>query len=164
MGSKRDLQALRKRRMRAAGLFEKGFSQAEVARRCGVTRQTAMVWYRKWQEEGKEGLEPSMGGRPTKLTASQIEAFEKALLAGPQAHGWSTDLWTLERASALIERLFGVHYHPGHVWRVLRAMGWSLQRPTTRARERDEEAILRWKKRTWPRLKKTTGRAGPSSS
>ena len=54
----------------------------------------------------------------------------------------------------LVERLFGVHYHPGHVWRVMRRLGWSLQRPTTRARERDEEAIASWRKSEWPKLKK----------
>ena len=32
----------------------------------------------------------------------------------------------------------GVEYHPGHVWRLLRQMGWSLQKPGRRALERNE--------------------------
>lgn len=55
------------------------------------------------------------------------------------------------------KRSFGVTYHPGHVWKVMRRLGWSLQRPTTRARERDEPAIARWSREDWPRLERGGG-------
>lgn len=160
----RHLGPLRARRMQAARLFEKGFSQSEVARRCGVSRQTASVWFHALQAGGRSALEPSQGGREAKLTKAQRKKLERQLLRGAQAHGWSTDLWTLERIAKLIHELFGVRYHPGHVWKLLRRMGWSLQRPARRARERDEQAIVRWKKKTWPQLKKTPGPTEPSSS
>lgn len=162
--AKLDAKTIRQRRRRAARLFGQGHSQAEVARRCGVGSTTAMRWYHAWLESGKKSLEPQRRGRPPQLSEAQRKQIEQALLRGPQAHGWSTDLWTLERVARVIHELAGVRYHPGHVWRVLRGMGWSLQRPTTRARERDEEAILHWKKRTWPRLKKSPAGAGRSSS
>jgi hypothetical protein len=34
-------------------------------------------------------------------------------------------------------------------------LGWSYQKPERRALERDDEAIDRWKRQTWPRVKKT---------
>lgn len=137
-------------------MFDRGFSQAEVARRLDVSRVSAMRWHHAWEQEGLEGLEPSgPPGRPVKLSKEDRELVNAALLEGPAAHGFDTDLWTLARAAKVIERVAGVHYHPGHVWRVLRGLGWSLQRPTTRARERDEDAILTWKKRRYARLKKT---------
>jgi hypothetical protein len=80
---------------------------------------------------------------------------DRALHEGPNAHGYATDLWTLPRIRDVIERVSGVRYHEGHVWRVMRQLGWSLQKPTTRARERDEEAIRRWVRERWPQLKKT---------
>jgi hypothetical protein len=52
-------------------------------------------------------------------------------------------------------RVTGVSYYPSHVWRVLRQMGWSLQRPTLKAKERDEEKITQWKTQTWEEVKKT---------
>ena len=55
---------------------------------------------------------------------------------------------------ALIAEQCGVRYHAAHVWRILRQLGWSCQRPTGRALERDEEAIRYWKKVAWPRIKK----------
>jgi transposase len=143
------------RRARAATLFAEGLPQAEVARRCDVSRTTAMRWYRTWIKRGKKDLEPLPRGRPNRLTQAKLQRVEKELLRGAQAHGFSSELWTLERVAELIERVSGVRYHPGHVWRVLRALGWSLQKPTTRARERDELKIASWKKTEWPRLKKT---------
>ena len=147
--------ALRERRERAAKLFQEGLPQAEIARRCGVSRTTAMRWHRAWIKRGRKDLEPLQRGRPNRLTKAKLERIEKALLQGAQAHGFGSELWTLERVAQVIERVSGVRYHPGHVWRVLRSLGWSLQKPTTRARERDEAEIARWKKTVWPRLKKT---------
>lgn len=156
MASTPTTSALRERRARAAKLFDQGLPQAEVARRCGVSRTTAMRWSRAWVKRGKRDLEPLPRGRPNRLSEAKLERIEKALLRGAQAHGFSSELWTLERVAQVIERVADVHYHPGHVWRVLRSLGWSLQKPTTRARERDEVEIARWKKVEWPRLKKTS--------
>jgi transposase len=77
------------------------------------------------------------------------------LLKGPLAHGYINDLWTLKRIAEVIEKQFGVRYDPSGVWHVLRGIGWSCQRPEGRARERDEEAIARWRQRDWPRIKKS---------
>jgi transposase len=121
-----------------------------------------MRWYRSWRKHGQRGLAKSERlGRPPELSGAQLDKVEKVLLEGPEVRGYSSDLWTLPRIAGVIEDVTGVRYHPGHVWRVLRGMGWSLQRPTLRARERDEEAIRRWKKERWPRLKKASGQAGP---
>jgi transposase len=51
------------------------------------------------------------------------------------------------------------------VGRILKQYGWSRQKPSQRAQQRDEEAIRHWKEERWPALKKRPGRkAGLSSS
>lgn len=165
MGCVRDFEAMKQRRLRAARMFERGATQAEVARTFGVSRQAAMLWQRAWKRAGKKGLEGAgRAGRKPRLGVAHRRQVERALRAGPQAHGYRTELWTLPRIATVIERETGVAYHPGHVWRVLHGLGWSLQKPTTRARERDEEAIARWVRETWPRVKKTPHAAAPPSS
>jgi transposase len=115
-----------------------------------------MRWAEAWEEQGLEGLRAAgRAGRKPRLSSEQLREVEQALLEGPLASGYATELWTLPRVAELIQRIAGVRYHPGHVWRVMHQLGWSLQRPTTRAKERDEEAIQRWVKTTWPALKKT---------
>jgi hypothetical protein len=79
---------------------------------------------------------------------------ERVLLAGSEAAGFDTDLWTVKRVAVVIEQVTG-SYHPGHVWCLLRAPGWSPQRPMRRAAERDEQAIGRWDTQDWPRIKQT---------
>lgn len=147
--------ALERRRLRAARLFARGESQAEVARRCAVSRTTAMRWHRAYEAEGKPGLE-SKGprGRKSRLSAKDLRAVERLLLRGALAAGYPTDLWTLPRVREAIRKTTGEDYHPGHVWRILRGLGWSSQRPTTRAKEQDARAVARWKRSAWPRIKK----------
>jgi transposase len=80
--------------------------------------------------------------------AAELERLEALLLEGPEAHGFPTPLWSCPRVARLIEDQFGVRYHGGHVWKILRALHWSPQRPVGKARERNEEAIRVWKRKT----------------
>src|SRR2546425_5378698 len=152
----RDFAAMEARRLQAARLFARGESQGAVAKALGVTRVSAHHWFHAWKARGRAGLKGAgRAGRKPQLEAAQLATVERALRAGPRAQGFSTDLWTLPRVAGLIARLTGVRHHPGHVWRVLRGLGWSLPRPTRQARERDEQAITEWKTRRWAQLKKT---------
>ena len=94
------------------------------------------------------------------LTALQKRQLLRLLAKGSPSEGYTTDLWTLPRISKLIEKHFGTHYHPGHVWRVMRGLGWTCQKPERRALQRDEKAIAGWKKNDWPRLKKSPKTSG----
>jgi transposase len=160
----RDFAAMKARRLDAARRFARGESQAAVAKALGVTRVSAHHWFHAWQAGGRAGLNGAgRAGRKPRLDRAQLVKIDKTLRAGPRAQGFSTDLWTLPRVAAVIKELTGVQHHPGHVWRVLRGLGWSLQRPTRQARERDEGAIAAWKSRRWAQLKKTPDAATPGS-
>src|SRR6266849_1472361 len=161
-GTHRDFAALEARRFQAARWFGRGASQVTVARELGVSRTTTHRWYHAWRAEGRRGLQAvGRAGRKPRLDRRQWAQVEAALLKGPAAHGFATNLWTLPRIAAVIARLTRVHYHPAHVWRILQGLNWSLQRPACQARERDEAAIRQWQRRRWPRVKKTPGAAGP---
>ena len=91
------------------------------------------------------------------LSPAQVQKLVAALEAGPVAAGHLNDLWTLPRVAALVHKLCGERYHAGHCWHLLRQFGFSCQRPTRRALERDEKKIAGWKRVTWPALKKKRG-------
>ncbi len=158
MTETRDHAEMEKRRLQAAKLFAKEHSAPEVARRLGVARQAAYRWKQAWEQGGKSALasKGSAGPKP-KLTVEQTQQVTAALLAGPLAQGYKTNLWTLPRVALLIKDLTGVSYHPGHVWRLLGASGFSCQRPERRAVERNEKAIRKWQRVEWPALKKRPG-------
>ena len=146
-------------------MFARGASQAAVARTLGVSSAAANHWHQAWAADGRKALKGAgRAGRKPRLGAEELARVEGALRAGPAAQGFSTELWTLPRVATVIKRVTGVAHHPGHVWRVLRKLGWSLQRPARRARERDEAAIEQWKTTRWAQLKNTPGADAPGSS
>jgi len=143
------------RRIEAAKLFRKGLPQAEVARALAVSRQAVSRWRAAWDAGGKEALAGAgRTGRKRKLSGDDLCRLEALLLAGAPAQGYETEVWTLKRIAQVIRREFGVTFHASHVWKVLSQLGWSCQRPERKARERNEEAIRRWVRYRWPRVKK----------
>jgi transposase len=138
-GVKRDFDALEARRLRAARLFQQGESQAEIARVLRVHRQTVHRWAKQVEGEGRAALKKAgRAGRKPRLSAAELRRIAQELKRGPEVLGYETSLWTAPRVADLIERECGIRYHPGHVWKILRQMGWSCQRPAGRALERDE--------------------------
>ena len=155
---RRDFAALKVRRLRAAQLFAQGHPQAEIVRRLRVSRPSAHRWYQAWRRGGAAGLKGAgRAGRKPRLSAAERHRLEAALLRGPRAGGFRTELWTLERIAQVITKLCHVRYSLSQTWRMLQQLGWSRQRPARRAQERDEAAIARWVRVRWPQVKKTPG-------
>lgn len=146
---------MQKRREYGIKLLQSGKSLSAVARAVSVHPSSVLRWKRAYQQKGRKGLGARpVPGRPSRLSPPQLGELEACLLDGPLAAGYKTDLWTLARIARLIKQRFGVVYHPGHVWKLLRQMGWSCQKPERRALQRDEEAIAHWKRYTWPQIKR----------
>jgi transposase len=167
MATKRDLAGIEARRIKGARLLKSGVQQAEVARRLGVSRQTVSTWARRLTEvNGAVGkLKAQPLGRPPSLDEAQRDALTAALLDGALQAGFPTELWTIKRVRQLVQREFGVAYSFSGCWLLLRSLGFSPQKPEKRALQRDEQAIVTWKRKTWPALKKSPNeRAEPSSS
>ena len=142
-------------RQQAAHRFAAGETIRQIAQGLNVSYEAVRVWRRQWEQGGEEALvsRPPRGRKP-QLSEAQLQRLEAELVKGPGHHGYRTQLWTLERIAKLIQKLFGVSHHPSHVFKLLRAMGWSCQKPERRARERDEEAIAHWVRERWPQIKK----------
>lgn len=146
---------LEKRRFRAIDLLKRGLNLAQVAAKVGSSVSSVFRWQESFRAHGRRGLNPlPVPGRPPKLTSRQKRHVARILLAGALRRGYSTDLWTQKRVAKLIEEQFGIAYHPNHMWRLLQSLGWSVQKPKKRARERDEKAIAHWRRYHWPHIKK----------
>lgn len=155
MRPKGSAEELERRRRQAMALIDCGIQSAAVARAVGVSRASVTRWRQAYEVGGAEAMaaKPHPGG-PSRLTGAQRKRLGRMLLQSPRKHGYSTELWTLARIAQLIAVKFGVEYHPSAVWHILRAMGWSCQKPERRARERDESAIETWRQEQWPNIKK----------
>jgi putative transposase len=112
------------RRLAAAKELLTGVTQSQVARRYGVSRTTASRWHRSIVHKGFEGLRRRRAtGRPSRLTADQVDGIRKMYFEGAAAFGFSNDRWTTGRLAAAIERHFGIRYDQDHVGRLMHKFG-----------------------------------------
>ena len=142
-------------RLQAAQMFEQGMDAEQVAKCLRVSTKSAYQWRRRWRAGGEAALaSKGPGGNACKLDQAQLARLRAALDLGPAVYGWKQDQrWTLARATALIARLFHVHYTLRGASYLLHRIGYSPQVPAHRAAERDEAAIAAWRAETWAKVR-----------
>ncbi len=152
------------RRLRAWALHQDGWSGRAIARALGVTPGAVSQWLKRAREGGAQALVHRMPpGPPSKLSAEQKAQLPTLLEQGAEAYGFLGDVWTTKRVALLIKDAFGVRYHPAHISRLLRELGWSVQKPIRRATQRDEQAIAAWFAERWPALQAKRRASGARS-
>jgi transposase len=146
-------QQLARRRKHALRLLRRGKTPQQVAKKVGATERSVRRWY---QQAHAASPNPAQRrpGRPARLNELQVKHLKETLLEGALAHGYIEEYWTLARIAQLIWHLFAVRYKPSAVWYLLRRIGWSNQKPQRRSFGGNQEAIARWRRSTWYRIKK----------
>jgi transposase len=141
------------RRMRAWELHLEGWRGTDIAAALGVSAGAVSGWLKRARAAGVAALRrrPAPGPTP-KLTEAQRARLPGMLAKGAEAYGFVGAVWTTKRVAAVIQREFGVRYHPAHISRLLRQEGLSVQKPIHRASQRDEAKIAAWREETWPAL------------
>jgi transposase len=132
--------------------MEQGESPGVVARILGVQPSSLQRW-RRMAHQG-QGLTAKAGpGAKRRLTDVQLSELERLLDKGAPFHGFPNELWTAARVAQVIQRHFGVNYHPEHVRKLLKQrLNWSSHKPQTRARQCNDKEVERWKGDEFPRI------------
>ena len=146
---------LETRRRLAGRLLLKGRTIGDVMKIVEASESSVKRWKRAVKEGGIDALNAKPHPGPTpRLNAAHKRKLVKLLLAGPIKAGYHNELWTCARVAEVIAKKLQVLYHPCHVWKILRGLGWTSQKPEQQARESDDDAMQRWRKRDWPRIKR----------
>jgi transposase len=149
------------RRFRALELRRQGWRPCDIADALGVGRPAVSKWLAAAGRGGPGALRSRpRPGAPPRLGADRLRLLPDLLWHGPEAYGFRGEVWTCARVAEVIRREFGVRYHKAHVSRLLKRLGWTPQVPATRAVQRDEGAIERWRGEVWPEVKKRPGWSG----
>ena len=146
--------------MRVLELKHLGWKQRDIAAALGVTDGAVSQWLAAARRGGPDAVLSHLShcGRTPKLTAQQIRLIPDFLWHGPEPYGFRGDVWTCDRVAGVLYQEFGVSYSKSQVSRLLKRLGWTPQVPITRAIQRDEEAIERWRVEAWPVLKEKARR------
>jgi transposase len=155
-------QELANRRRLAVTRVREGYSPAEVARFLGVHVRSVYRWLADARDYGdRAGLNPKLHLGPKPRLDIEQELDVLIWLEYPASrHGFPTDGWTAPRIAAMIERHFGVRYHPRYVNQWLRERGVTPQKPLLKAREQDPDEVRRWLAQDWEQLRRQAERDG----
>ena len=152
------------RRVLAWKLFCQGNRQKDIAQLLDVTQGAVSQWMKRAKQHGVQALRKRTApGRQPYLTAEQKAQLPALLEKGAEHFEFRGDYWTRARVAEVIRREYNVSFCDAHISRLLKAIGWSHQKPVPKAAQRDEAKIALWKKETLPALKKRRGRRGALS-
>jgi transposase len=146
------------RRFRAVDLDRLRWVHRDIAAALGVSEAAVSQWLACARQEGTNGLLAHPHGGHPKLTPQQQRLLPDFLWHGAEAYGFRGELWTCARIVKMLRWEFGVSFHKDHVSRMLKAMGWTPQIPITRAIQRNEAEIERWRTEVWPKLRRRAHR------
>lgn len=91
-------------------------------------------------------------GRPSKLTKTQRQQLAEWIKASPQEAGYTSGCWNTPMIQDLIQRHFGVAYHPHYLAMLLKNMGFSYQKARFVSDHLNETKRLEWRHTRWPKI------------
>ena len=155
-GRKLDHKTREQIRIRAVKLVQAGHSPEEVVKALGFHRSAIYQWLAAFNEGGLKGLKTKpITGRPPKLKAPQLKKLYDILTSNnPLQLKFEFALWTRDMVRDLIVEHFGVKMNVTSVGRLLKKLGFTVQRPLYRAYQKNPEQVDRWVNEEYPKIKK----------
>lgn len=153
--AQRDRQTRVTLRIQGVILSLKKHTTVEISKLLIVHRTSVYAWITAWNELGEDGLlEGYRSGRHSRLTTQDKERLYDIVDSGPVAYGFTSGIWTSSMVTQIIENEFNITYHSGHVRKLLKQLGFSIQRPTVKLAQADPSKQRKWIRHTYPNLKK----------
>lgn len=154
-------QAKPKLRLLVALKRKEGQSFDSIAGQLEMKRITVNKLLHRFQERGISAKEDEKrSGRPRSLTSPQLKSLKKRLIAGPRKG--QNPMWTTKMVMGHVEKKYGEKYTARHMRRLLRQLGFSVQRPRPRHYEANPAEQARFKKTSARTLENTGKEASPS--
>lgn len=154
-GRKLSHEALEEIRIRAVTQVQNGKSPEEVISALGMSRSCIYEWLAAYRAGGWNALKAKkLNGRPKKLSGKQIQwLYNTIVQKNPRQYRLDFALWTLKMIKNLIELKFSIKLSVASIWRLLNQLGLSCQRPLFKAYQQNAQAVEKWLKTTYPKIK-----------
>jgi transposase len=143
-------------RFRAIEAYRGGRGVMEIAQLLGLHWGSISRWLTKWRRGGKKSLQArKASGRPRKLDCQEHGRMILRLVKRPATkYGYEHPLWTCQRIAQVIGDEVKVVVSIATLWRALKKLNLSCQKPERRALEQDPKARARWLKTRWPQIQR----------
>jgi transposase len=133
--------------------LSQGQSVNDVAEMLSVGEQTVRDYRNQYLFKGMASLVyKAPPGRPSKLTQTQRQQLAQWIKANPQDSGYTSGCWNTPMIQNLIQRHFGVVYHPHYIAILLKNMGFSYQKARFVSDHLSEAKRLAWRQTRWPKI------------
>jgi transposase len=133
-----------------------GESPEAVVKSIGYQRVMIYRWLAAYRSGGMEALKVHKSrGRPPIMTGKQMMKLYRIIVdETPEQYKFPFALWTVEIIREVLNRKFGVTMSGVSVWRTLRSLGLTPQRPKHAAYQQNAEAVEQFLKNEYPAIKK----------
>ncbi len=154
-GRKLSHKTLEEIRVRAVTQVQKGQNPEEVIAALGMARSRIYNWLAAYRSGGWDALKSKkLNGRPKKLNGKQMELIYKIIVQkNPQQYRLEFALWTLKLVQKMIYLKLGIKLSTASVWRLLKQLGLTCQRPLFKAYQQNKKAVQNWLRSTYPKIK-----------
>ena len=155
-GRKLDHKTLEELRIRTVQRVLDGEDPEELAKGLGMNRATVYRWIQKYHYGGWDALKAKpIPGRPPKLGIGQMAWLARTIREkNPQQLNFQFALWTVPMIRELIRTELGVRLSEVSVWRLLRNLGFTPQRPKHKAHQQDPALVDRWRTKDFPKIQR----------
>src|SRR5215510_4079006 len=141
------------KRIHALLALAQGQSVSNVAEMLSLGEQTVRDYRHQYLFKGMASLVyKAPAGRPSKLTKTQRQQLSEWIKARPQDAGYTSGCWNTPMIQDLIQRHFGVAYHPHYIATLLKNMGFSYQKARFVSDHLNEAKRLEWRHTRWPKI------------
>src|SRR5919197_4535018 len=141
------------KRLHALLALAQGQSVSDVAEMLSLGEQTVRDYRNHYLCKGMASLVyQAPPGRPSKLTKTQRQQLAEWIKASPQDVGYTSGCWNTPMVQDLIQRHFGVVYHPHYIATLLKNMGFSYQKARFVSDHLNEAKRLEWRHTRWPKI------------
>ena len=161
-GRKFDHHSLKVMRQQAIKAVQSGQSVPTVAQVLGVSTRAVYDWLAKFAAGGQQALlAKPISGRPPKVTAEEMRWLAETIKDNtPQQLKFEFGLWTLSLIGLLIKRQFGKSLSLASVSRVMKLLGFTVQKPLYQAWQQDGVLVQKWQDEIYPEIKKEAKAVG----
>ena len=143
-------------RARAVQAVLMGQKKTDVAQAYQVDHTTLYRWCQRYQEEeGFSSLERKSGsGRPKKINEAKQEELLRVIMRPASTFGYETDFWTCRRLIQVVHDQFSITISQPSMWRLLRDLGLTYQKPERRYLETNDETRKKWLRYEIPKIRR----------